>query len=476
MKTLVSWLAFNNDFIANTVDEQGPTANYHAFNFHCDRHIILSAAKESDTKAEVLLNHLMIKYPARNVQIRYMAIQDLIDISFIKSKVEQFLLEIRNDEIEIFFSPGTSAMQVAWYLCHSTLKLNTRLIQSRPAQFSKNKKPEFIEIITELSSLPVSAILREESIDHSLRKPDYLITESIKEVYQRALKIAQADKVTTIIFGESGTGKEHLSGYIHEHSTRKNEPFIALNCSAFNDQLLESRLFGYKKGAFTGADKDTKGIFEEAKNGTIFLDEIGDISPYMQQSLLRVIQEQEIVPLGASKVIKTNVRIIAATNKDLHDLCENGTFRWDLFYRLTVTELQLPSLQERGIEELQQLINHFLRVKKNTFRKNKMLSLSADAKASMLGYSYKGNVRELENVIEQLYVYYDDKVEQRDLPKRITTPQKSQPTNWEAVEKIHIDKILKLAKGNQRKALKLLGYKSINTLVSKIKRYEIDIA
>lgn len=316
--------------------------------------------------------------------------------------------------------------------------------------------------------------MREESIDHSLKKPDYLITESIKEVYQRALKIAQTDKVTTIIFGESGTGKEHLSGYIHEHSTRKNEPFIALNCSAFNDQLLESRLFGYKKGAFTGADKDSKGVFEEAKNGTIFLDEIGDISPYMQQSLLRVIQEQEILPLGASKVIKTNVRIIAATNKDLHDLCETGTFRWDLFYRLTVTELQLPSLQERGTEELQQLINHFLRVKKNTFRKNKMLSLSADAKALMLGYSYPGNVRELENVIEQLYVYFDDKVERGDLPQRMTMPTKSQPTSWEAVEKMHIDKILKLTKGNQRKALKLLGYKSINTLVSKIKRYEID--
>lgn len=475
MKTLVSWIAFSNDYKENQVDEEGPTANFHAFNYNHDRHIILSSASESNTKAEVLVNFLLNKYPSRNIEIRYLGIKDIIDINLIKTKVEQLLLQLKNDQIDIFFSPGTSAMQVAWYICHSTLNLNTKLIQSRPARFSESRKPEFIEIVTSLSSIPVSAILREEAIGDQDVKSDYLITKSIKDVYDRALKIAQTDKVTTLILGESGTGKEHLSQYIHKNSVRKTETFIAVNCSAFNDQLLEARLFGYKKGAFTGADKDTKGVFEEATNGTIFLDEIGDISSYMQQSLLRVIQEHEILPLGSNKVIKTNVRIISATNKDLPDLCEKGLFRWDLYYRLTVTELDLPNLVDRGKEELQLLINHFLKIKKRLMKKPKTLILSSEAKDVLLSYSYPGNVRELENIIEQLYVFYDDKVFANDLPRRIIMPSKNNPTKWEDVEKLHITKILKQVNGNQRRALKLLGYGSINTLASKVKKYDIQV-
>ena len=145
--------------------------------------------------------------------------------------------------------------------------------------------------------------------------------------------MAQTDDVTVLILGESGTGKENLAKYIHKNSIRKEKPYITVNCSAFNDQLLESRLFGYKKGAFTGADKDTIGLFEMADEGTIFLDEIGYISPYMQQSLLRVLQEKEIMPL-CGKPKKVDVRIIAATNQNLVKLCEEKHFRWDLYYRL----------------------------------------------------------------------------------------------------------------------------------------------
>jgi transcriptional regulator with PAS, ATPase and Fis domain len=206
-----------------------------------------------------------------------------------------------------------------------------------------------------------------------------------------------------LILGASGTGKENLSRYIHKNSARQDKPYIAINCSAFSDGLLESRLFGYKKGAFTGADKDTSGLFEQAHEGIIFLDEIGDISPYMQQSLLRVLQEKEIMPLGG-KAKKVDVRVIAATNQNLPKLCEEGKFRWDLYYRLSVVELDLPTLLERGKTDLKQLMEHFLSTKKKELHRPKKLVLDKEAQEILLNYTYPGNVRELENVVQRAVV------------------------------------------------------------------------
>ncbi|WP_169705262.1 sigma-54 factor interaction domain-containing protein [Runella slithyformis] len=151
----------------------------------------------------------------------------------------------------------------------------------------------------------------------------------MKPVYQRAYRIVQADGITTLIPGATGTGKEHLARYIHTNSARHAAAFVSVNCSAFTDSLLESRLFGHKKGSFTGADADHQGFFEQAEGGTLFLDEIGDIPSYMPQTLLRVLQEKEILPMGG-KAKKVNVRVIAATHPNLHECCEKGTFRWAL--------------------------------------------------------------------------------------------------------------------------------------------------
>ncbi|MBK7970965.1 MAG: sigma-54 factor interaction domain-containing protein [Bacteroidetes bacterium] len=191
-------------------------------------------------------------------------------------------------------------------------------------------------------------------------KPDeeYYISDSIKPIYDKALKIAHTYDITALILGQSGTGKEHLAKFIHDNSARKEKNYLAFNCAGMSDQLLESRLFGYKKGAFTGAEKDTPGLFHEADKGSIFLDEIGDISPYMQQALLRVLQQKEIHPVGGSPE-KLSVRIICATNQDLAKRCKEEKFRWDLFYRLAVGELHLPSFIERGKPELKIMIDFF---------------------------------------------------------------------------------------------------------------------
>jgi transcriptional regulator with PAS, ATPase and Fis domain len=478
MKILISWLAFNNDFTNNEVLKDGPTFNYHRYNYNYDKHIILSTAAESNLMAEKLLNSLLLEFPSRQgqLEIKYMDVRDVIDINLIKTKVEKVLLDLRDHEIDIFFSPGTSAMQVSWYICHTTLGLKTKLMQSRPARFSKSKKPEFLEISTSYSTVPVTAIIREQNISNGAKTDSsYLISDGIKPAYEKALKIAQTDKVTTLIIGDSGTGKEHLSKYIHDNSIRNNNSFIAVNCSAFNENLLEARLFGFKKNAFTGADKDQKGLFEEVDGGTIFLDEIGDISPYMQQSLLRVLQEQEILPIGFNKPVKINVRIIAATNKNLVEMCRHGRFRWDLYYRLTVTELSLPSLNERGLDDKSQLIEYFIESKKTLFKRRKRIALSKEAFQALLLYSFPGNIRELENLIEQLYVFFDGEVSINDLPDRIVKPESQNSMKWMDVEKELIAKVLNMMKGNQNRTSKILGYGSINTLRKKIKEYEIDI-
>jgi transcriptional regulator of acetoin/glycerol metabolism len=474
MNLLISWVAQNNDFENGEVNKVGPNYLYHKHFFNHDKHLILSSAKSDDTRTEKLVNVLKRDFKDHNTECEYMSVGDVIDVREIKTKIERILGKHASDEIDLFISPGTPAMQVAWYLCHTTMGLNTNLFQTRPAKFAKDKsKPELIKVDVETSSLPVTAILHQSSMEGNDEKTDYQITESIKPVYEKAEKIAQTDDVTVLILGESGTGKEHLAKYIHQNSIRKNKPYVTLNCSAFSDQLLESRLFGYKKGSFTGADKDAPGLFEEANGGTIFLDEIGDISSYMQQSLLRVLQEKEIMPIGG-KAKKIDVRIITATNRNLPKHCEEGKFRWDLYYRLSVVELELPTLLQRGKEDLKAMIDFFITKKKQQLRKPKKLVFAKSAMDKLLSYSYPGNIRELENIIARLYVYHDEKIEAEHLPKGMIEHSTSQPLNWEHVEKEHIIKVLNLCKGNQRQTALAIGW-ALNTLKAKLKQYSIPV-
>jgi transcriptional regulator with PAS, ATPase and Fis domain len=471
MKTLLSWIANTNDFEAGKVLETGPTANYHKYFFKSDRHLLLSSAQGDDTRSELLVNYLKRTYPERTIELRYMGILDPIDHREIQGKINPFLIELREDQLDVFVSPGSPAMQVVWYLSHLSLNLKTTLYQMREAKHTKAKeKPELIKIAFEKSSLPVTAMYHQEEIQKNTGE-DYFITPTIKKIYENAAKVAQVDGVTVLILGKSGTGKENLAKYIHKNSIRNEQAYVTVNCSAFSDSLLESRLFGYKKGAFTGADKDTQGLFELADKGTIFLDEIGDISPYMQQVLLRTLQEKEIMPLGG-KAKRVNVRVIAATNQNLLKLCEEGTFRWDLYYRLSVVELDLPTLSERGKADIKGMIDHFLTQKKKELHRPKKLQLDKAALEILLNYSYPGNVRQLENIISRLYVFNEETVSADVLPKRLKQRPSDQPMKMEYIEKEHMIRVLKHFKGNKRQTALAIGW-SINTLAAKMEKYDI---
>jgi len=479
MKILVSWYARSNDFKENEVNPTGPTLQFHKYFYeNYERHILLSSQSvaDNDPFLDKLCRAIQSTYKGRIIEKRFMGISDVIDLQEIKTRVEALLLENKTHEIDIFFSPGTSIMQLSWFICHQSLGLNTRLLQTREGKFTGKDKPDLLELNIDQSSVPMSVTISQQNQAQVNAAIDYLISPGIAPIYKKADLIAQTDKVRCLIRGASGTGKEHLARYIHDHSARAAKPYLAVNCSALSDSLLESRLFGYVKGAFTDAKEDKKGILEEANGGTVFLDEIGDISAYMQQALLRVLQSGEIMPFGSNKPKKIDVRIISATHKPLEQMCEEGTFRWDLYYRLAVVELALPTLQERGAEEKKELIDFFLKRIKKELNKKQLLKFSKESYEKLLAYSFAGNIRELENVIMGLYVFCENEVQIHDLPQRFFQSGSTQGLsfNWHENEKDLISRALTFYKGNQNKTLKALGYGSINTLKSKMREYGIE--
>jgi transcriptional regulator with PAS, ATPase and Fis domain len=233
-----------------------------------------------------------------------------------------------------------------------------------------------------------------------LRSPDQMVGESkkIRELREMIYQVADSD-ATILITGESGSGKELVADLVHKHSSRTGKPYLKFNCASVTESLLESDLFGYEKGAFTGANSQRKGKFEIADSGTIFLDEIGDISPKMQSTLLRVLQNGEIVRVGSAKPLKVNVRVIAATNSDLYKAVEEKRFRKDLFYRLNVINLHLPPLRERK-DDIVLLITHFIKKYRKAFNKD-IKFLPKQLLDRLLHYEWPGNIRELENVIQR---------------------------------------------------------------------------
>ncbi|HUM51260.1 MAG TPA: sigma-54 dependent transcriptional regulator [Chitinophagales bacterium] len=289
-----------------------------------------------------------------------------------------------------------------------------------------------------------------------------------------AKKVAATD-TTVLLLGETGTGKEVFAQSIHQASLRKNKPFVAINCSAFSKELLESEMFGYIAGAFTGATKDKKGLFEEANTGTIFLDEVGEMSLDLQAKLLRVLESGELIKVGESKPKKINVRIIAATNRDLKTEIEKGTFRNDLFYRLSVFQITLPSLRER-IADIEILAKHFTTL--FAAKTNKQIySLSAEFIDALKKQEWNGNIRELKNVIERSVILTDgNELSMETLPldfkKNIDSTKHLSAFDLSSIEKLHIQKVLNYTNGNKTEAAKLLNI-GLTTLYRKIEEYKI---
>jgi DNA-binding NtrC family response regulator len=299
------------------------------------------------------------------------------------------------------------------------------------------------------------------------------------QLYKTIARVADS-RSTVLIIGESGTGKELVARAIHFNSQRAPMPFVAVDCGSLAETLLESELFGHVRGAFTGAITSKKGLFEEADNGTCFLDEVGDISLSMQTKLLRVLQEHEIKRVGGRETIKIDVRIVAATNKNLEELVEEGKFREDLFYRLNVVSVQLPPLRERA-EDIPLLASHFL--KKYAAENNKPISrISPEATNHLTRYRWPGNVRELENVIERAMALSQHTVIlPEDLPRRLRMePQEADLSSFPSrislseLEKLYIQKVLEETGGNKKKAADILGIDR-RTLYRMAARYGLTI-
>ena len=308
-------------------------------------------------------------------------------------------------------------------------------------------------------------------------------SKEMLSVFQLAVKVAQYS-TTVLITGESGTGKELVAKGIHFKSPRSKMPFIPINCGGIPENLLESELFGFKKGAFTGADRNKKGLFEEADEGTIFLDEIGELTLALQVKLLRTLQENEIRPIGSAKTKKIDVRVIAATAKDLEIEIRNNSFREDLFYRLNVLPIKLPPLRDRT-EDIPLLCNHFLQ--KFIKKLNKEVQgISPGAIAMLIKHQWPGNVRELENVMERAVVLSEKKI---ILPENLPSELGSRPglarmddffegfslkQAQRVIEKRLITRALEATSGNRTKAVRLLEI-SHPSLLSKMKTYKINI-
>ena len=302
-------------------------------------------------------------------------------------------------------------------------------------------------------------------------------SEALQKVFRVVEKVADTN-ASVLIEGESGTGKELIARAIHYKSRRAALPFLAVNCGALPESLLESELFGHTKGAFTGATADKKGLFRSSDGGTLLLDEIGEMPPALQIKLLRALQEHEVTPVGASVPVRFDARIIAATNKNLETEVAENRFREDLFYRLNVIEITLPPLRARR-EDIQLLAKHFISKfakEQNTVEK----VISKEAMSALVNHGWQGNVRELENAIERAFILSNDVIELENLPPKIKSgaatnfemrdPEGFRPT-LEETERRYILEILKSAGEDKSAAAEILGI-DLSTLYRKLKRYE----
>ena len=303
-------------------------------------------------------------------------------------------------------------------------------------------------------------------------------SEPMQDVFRLIQKVA-VTKGNVLITGKSGTGKELVARAIHYNSPRQTKRFVAINCGAIVDNLMESELFGHKKGSFTGAVRDKEGLFKVADGGTLFLDEVGEIPLHLQVKLLRAIETGEFIPVGDTIPQKVDVRIIAATNRNLEEEVEKGKFRDDLFYRLNVIEINLPPLSERK-DDIPLLIDHFIR-KYNQELNRHITGMDEETKRILMNYEWKGGIRELENVIERALILSEgEKITRQDLPPNLMKLEPAPETSPRlkdtvaAFEKEYIEQVLKANQGNKEAAAKILDI-SLSSLYRKIDELGVEI-
>ncbi len=388
--------------------------------------------------------------------------------------VSDIRMKTRTDGLNLLAHLRSASPNTPVILMTAFGSMDTAVRAVREGAFDYISKPFLMDqvVSTVRRALTISPVARiqpvEEGEDANASVNLVGRNPAMLEIYKMIGRVADA-QAPVLITGESGTGKELIARAIHSQGNRKAEPFVAVNCGALTETLLESELFGHLKGSFTGAVANKRGIFENAADGTVFLDEISETSPALQVKLLRVLQEKEIVPVGGSSPIKVRARIVAATNGNLDKLCEAGLFRRDLFYRLNVIYLHLPPLRDR-IDDLPLLLNHLL--KKHSPDADSIPIIDDEALARLSAYSWPGNVRELENVIERaITLNRGGRITVEDLPVMVLSGQAAElslvPHNADSstskiqtideLERQHLIRVLDLTGGNRKRAAELLG-------------------
>ena len=341
--------------------------------------------------------------------------------------------------------------------------------------FCPEKAEVLIEKLVEHQRLIEENISLHQKLDERYRFENIIAKSPKMQQVIEVIKVIAKSNATILITGESGTGKELVARAIHSQSYRKDKPFVAVSCAALPESLLESELFGHEKGAFTGAHAQRRGKFEIANRGTLFLDEIGEMSANIQVHLLRVLEEKEFTRVGGNELIKVDVRVISATNKDMKKAVASGEFREDLYYRLNVVTIDLPPLRERK-EDVPLLAQHFLK-KFAVENQKEITDFSPEANDFLLKYEWPGNVRELENAVERAVILAKNSyIEVADLPQESLTLARSAPLvkSLAEVEKNHILNIFSETCGNYSEAARILGISRV-TLYNKIKACGLDV-
>ncbi len=399
----------------------------------------------------------------------------LMDIRMVKVSGIEALDKIKsfNPAIPVIIMTAYSSVETAV----STLKKGAYDYLTKPLDFDKLKL--IIERAMEHTRLKEENRTLRQSLGKHFDTQNIIGQGTGMVKLLETVELVAPSEASVIITGESGTGKELIAGTIHYNSPRKNGPFVKINCAAVAETLLESELFGHEKGAFTGADRRKEGRFVQAHGGSLFLDEVSEMPLSMQAKLLRVLQEREITRVGGEKVIKVDVRVITATNKNLADMIKNGLFREDLYYRLNVVSLDIPPLRERR-QDIPLLAQHFLEIFKNKNRKN-IKGYTPKAMDYFIRYEWPGNVRELMNVVERgVILARSEYLDEQDIP---FIPEPSVQTDdvlsglnesitLDRIEKNAILKTLESAQGNKSEAARRLGI-TRRTLHKKLKKYGV---
>jgi DNA-binding NtrC family response regulator len=481
---IVSWLGFNKDFIkvgkGFNINVKGPTVLIHEHlykNKPYDLHYLLQikSAKNSELtkKINAMSSYLMENYSHHKVIIEQLDIdeENLANYEVISVILRTFLNKLNTfDETDVITGTGSAIMHMAWVSLFYSMnfKFKLFLMHHNPERF-----PNPIPI-----SLNKSIILDQKLKEYNLKSkiPENLLRDSmIEKTYEKAKAFAEAFEQNILILGATGTGKDLLAKFIKENSPLSDKPYEAINCASLpDDNLLQSELFGHEKGAFTGATNTRKGLFQKCNGGTLFMDEIGDMPMNSQLSLLRALENKEIKPLGSDKIINdVKVRIIAATNADLWEMCVEKKFRWDLYYRLCDCELELKPFVSRDLSGRKKIIDEALKQAENQWGRS--ISFEPEAKEVFYRHSFPGNFRELRRTINSLFALSAKSIKLSDLPNRFFKNNHSIPSNRQETEKQRLEAIYKEQGYNMAATARISGYSNPHHLKKKMENLGIKI-